>query len=782
MKFVILGYNIFSSGGTTQSNINLMHELLIEGHEVIYGNFISFSLMDLLSFQYKYTHLKNIKMKSVESLLHEPSDADYIYITKETFFPFANIFRSSNPNVKIVGEIHAPLELIENDIETYLPYFSYIRVATESIKKEFMAKYKFRRVFVQKVSLDHIEQSTKHLNQYTKNFLILSRFDETSKDISYAIRLMEYIVNFLKRKEIHLYINGYGEGELLYKNLIHAYSLQANVFINQTMPADYIYLSTSRYETFGYSIMEALMSGHKVALYHGDDRVIEENFQPFHYIEWLSKDVPTDAKRLIDLINKKIEIKYYQEAVKIFGKWKRDYIKNILENTKKDVYFSSKLTKEISDSRVKRLMKEVYDETSDITRNSWYYKCYLILKGTPLVRRIIQKKGIVKFLKYLEGQLLTKGRREKRSQSIHTNFVFVESFHGKNFTGDPKYLALAVKEIDPTMTVFVSSINQLVDMEVRYFGLIPIRTGSKKYQEMLERCKYIILNGNSLDKVTKRKRQIYVQTWHGLPLKKMVCDLENKKQQAAEAAAFIPRMKKWDYLLTSSHLNTKLFTSAFSLKDNRYLQIIEEGAPRNAYLLKNRYSMNEKERIHWKYFNRPYNTCSKFILFCPTWRKNNRKSVFDIDLLEVIRMLPANYEIIVKLHPNEGHLRRKYNTLHKRIHCFFNELTDIQELYVICDALITDYSSAIFDFAHVEKKLILLQEDASEYTQEIGWYFDLKEKIGMVGNKYTEKELVDEILRPSVTSYCQEVTSELMIKDSIETTEKVLNRIMTERR
>ena len=69
-------------------------------------------------------------------------------------------------------------------------------------------------------------------------------------------------------------------------------------------------------------------------------------------------------------------------------------------------------------------------------------------------------------------------------------------------------------------------------------------------------------------------------------MKKMVNDLNNKKERMIQLKNFLPRMKKWDYLLVSSDLNKKLFESAFQTSKNPKLNILNYGAPRNTYLLK----------------------------------------------------------------------------------------------------------------------------------------------------------------------------------------------------
>ncbi len=100
--------------------------------------------------------------------------------------------------------------------------------------------------------------------------------------------------------------------------------------------------------------------------------------------------------------------------------------------------------------------------------------------------------------------------------------------------------------------------------------------------------------------------------------------------------------------------------------------------------------------------------------------KKERENLTSVDLVKLLEYLPKEYEIIVKLHPNEGMLRSKYNSLDARIHCFYNEFVDIQELYILCETMITDYSSTIFDFAHLNKPILLLQEDVEMYQKDIG--------------------------------------------------------------
>lgn len=106
---------------------------------------------------------------------------------------------------------------------------------------------------------------------------------------------------------------------------------------------------------------------------------------------------------------------------------------------------------------------------------------------------------------------------------------------------------------------------------------------------------------------------------HGFPLKKMVNDLSDDIEKTTQLMQFRPRMMKWDYLITSSNTNTMLLKSAFPLEENPNLNILQQGAPRNEYLIENN-NYEERKRLQRKYLF-TVNDDKKYVLFCPTWRK-----------------------------------------------------------------------------------------------------------------------------------------------------------------
>ena len=121
-------------------------------------------------------------------------------------------------------------------------------------------------------------------------------------------------------------------------------------------------------------------------------------------------------------------------------------------------------------------------------------------------------------------------------------------------------------------------------------------------------------------------------------------------------------------------------------------------------------------------------------------------------------------------------MRVTYSELSDRIHCFYNELVDIQELYLISDAMITDYSSTIFDYAHLNKPIFLLQEDTEVYSEQIGFYFDIFELVTIEIASNDERILARQLLENKQPDY-QNITDQLLQDDKIGTTENIVNYI-----
>ncbi|MGN5881994.1 CDP-glycerol glycerophosphotransferase family protein [Staphylococcus simulans] len=769
MKVNILGFNLFAKGGTTRSNINLIKAFQQAGHDVTYFNYLHYEDEAIM----KLVIHENINPKRLEIKSHKEtkalSDADILILTRESLFKIARDVKKHNKNIKIIGEVHGPLWYLDDDADLALDAIDAVRVSTKEIQEAFSNRFHYSSVFHYYVNAAHI-QINEHPINTKRNLFIKSRFEDGIKDISYVIKLMDYIVNIKQDKTIQLYIQGYGPSEVLYQNLIHYYNLEDNVHLNQKVPQTYIYVSSSPYETLGYSILEAMATGNQALIYPGDDNVLQAIYEKYHNVHFMKKEVEHDYS----ILKSMLEHKYTNaERLEDVNAMKADFQPETYAEDYLTLFNKAMSNRSLLPIKLERKIKGFNTNgLKFLNKRKNVYKKMMNLPGFRKVSsKSIVRKGMKKIYNVQKNGMIERNLDKIKPKSDR---VFIESFHGSNFSGDPKYIALAIQNQFNDKKIFVSSRNALVDIEIRNHGFIPVRFGSLKYMKTFRSCKYVFMNGNSWDRVDKDKRQVFVQTWHGFPLKKMVNNLNDEQERKAQFHAFKPRMKKWDYLLTSSKTNKMLLESAFDLEKNKKLKVLQLGAPRNEYLIKNN-NEAERTRIRKKYLQVDAKD-KKFVLYCPTWRKDKRSCITGVDLKALLDHLPSDYEIIVKLHPNDSNLRTKYNQLDPRIHCFFNEFVDIQELYLISDVMITDYSSTIFDYAHLNLPILLLQEDSQKYQDEIGFYFDIHEVGDFLTASQNEALLAKQITHISRIDYSN-LINRLMNEDDWNTSFNILQTI-----
>ena len=303
MKIGIIGYDIFGTGGTKRSNLNLIEELQLADADIAFFNLLPFDKKKIINLKKENIFLENIQFYSITDFTKLKEFEKFI-ITRESLFIYGRIIKKINSRAKIIGEVHTPIDLIDPDLDLAKDVIDVYRVATEAIQKRFCQYIGQENVVCFPVSTKHIHFSNKvnipNSNEQI-NFLIYARFDERQKNISYAIRLIEYLIRVHDRKNFYLYINGNGAGEKLYADLIKMYRLEDSVFINRQIPNKFISLSTANFETLGYSILEFFSEGLPTVLYRGDDDSLWDIYGELNSICWLDKDIINDSKKILSL-------------------------------------------------------------------------------------------------------------------------------------------------------------------------------------------------------------------------------------------------------------------------------------------------------------------------------------------------------------------------------------------------------------------------------------------------------------------------------------------------
>ncbi|MCT1579225.1 CDP-glycerol glycerophosphotransferase family protein [Oceanobacillus kimchii] len=153
------------------------------------------------------------------------------------------------------------------------------------------------------------------------------------------------------------------------------------------------------------------------------------------------------------------------------------------------------------------------------------------------------------------------------------------------------------------------------------------------------------------------------------------------------------------------------------------------GIPRSDIFFDEDYKYYVRERLFKKY---PFLKMKKVILFAPTFRGNGQASAhypFEVlNLKKLYENLKDEYIFIFKIHPfvkNELNIPYEYTD-------FFFDLSDYREvndLLLITDLLITDYSSICFEFALLNKPMLFFGFDVEQYIQDRDFYYNFFEFI-----------------------------------------------------
>ena len=276
-----------------------------------------------------------------------------------------------------------------------------------------------------------------------------------------------------------------------------------------------------------------------------------------------------------------------------------------------------------------------------------------------------------------------------------------------------------------------SGIKSLASSCIKATGFFTVKA------KALATSKYVFLNDNFMPMASLKfsKKAVITQLWHaegafkkfGLsaPLTDDVRDREKKCSQ------------KLTYVICTSKNVAPVYAEAFGVDESKVLPL---GAPRIDTLLAKKDTVAIRsgfDKIH------PECKGKKLILYAPTFRddpQTDKKIVNNIDIELFRRELGDEYALLVKLHPQIHSADPVSGTVN---------VTggDINELTLISDILITDYSSVCMDFALLGKPCVFFAFDLEEYEKERSFYYDYESYVpGRVARDFTQ--VVDAIKNP----------------------------------
>ncbi|MEU0162096.1 CDP-glycerol glycerophosphotransferase family protein [Streptomyces sp. NPDC006261] len=298
------------------------------------------------------------------------------------------------------------------------------------------------------------------------------------------------------------------------------------------------------------------------------------------------------------------------------------------------------------------------------------------------------------------------------------NAVLYQSFEGKQFSDSPRsvYEELVRRGVEVEHIWTQDAGLPEMPPEARV-----VAWGSREWYEALARSRYVVVNTAIGDWFVTRPGQRVVQTWHGTPLKKVGKDLLSSPQANPAYIAGLPHSyRQFDFVVSPNAHTTEIMRRAYSIEG----EMLESGYPRNDVF----HAPDREARAARVRERLGLPEGKKVVLYAPTWREDQRHAskLYKLDLR--IDLAAAQAEL------GDDHvlLFRKHSSVHGNVpgagRGFVWDVTrypDIADLYLVADVLITDYSSALFDFAHSDKPMLFFTYDLEHYRDTLrGLYFD----------------------------------------------------------
>lgn len=351
----------------------------------------------------------------------------------------------------------------------------------------------------------------------------------------------------------------------------------------------------------------------------------------------------------------------------------------------------------------------------------------IVLRVREKTARTVKKVGV--FVKKLRRGVLQRKRyvayREK--YPVEKAVVLLESQHGRALDGNiyAVLVELCRREVYGNLHLYVSATHKNYKRVQRFLkenGFARVRVlcwGTSAYFRILATAGYLVNDNTFVPCFIKRKEQIYLNTWHGTPLKTL------GRQSKSEYFSIGNAQKTFldaDYVLYPNAFTMERMVEDYMVDNIGKFTPLLGGYPRNAVFF---------DAAAGKAMREKYGLVGKTAYaYLPTWRGTigNVSSKEQDDRLfayfeRLDAMLSDEQVVYVKLHTVSTSCLSLDSFAHIR-------LFPAEETYAFLnamDGLITDYSSVFFDFAVTRKKIILFPYDLEAYEEERGLYFSLSE-------------------------------------------------------
>lgn len=319
---------------------------------------------------------------------------------------------------------------------------------------------------------------------------------------------------------------------------------------------------------------------------------------------------------------------------------------------------------------------------------------------------------------------------------VDDKLILLSSYSGRKYDDSPKYIYEQMLKDERFREMrFVWAFEK--EDEYPYIKSEKVNVNSFRYWILALKARCWITNvGIERGLYVKGRNVFYLNTWHGTPIKKIGNDLSIGKN------VFKTNVKRWrlDVLLSQSSYEVEVYSRVFGLP---LAKIELTGYPRNDVLLENR----DMDIVRIKKFL-GVGKGKKVILYAPTFResmvdeKGNFISSPPIEFDRWEQFLSSDFVVLFRAH---SAVNKVLNVQSNSFLIDVSMFDCLNDLMLVSDILISDYSSIFFDYSIMDKPMLCFAYDYDRYNAERGLYFDIRKELSdeIIDN---EDQLLESIL------------------------------------
>lgn len=314
---------------------------------------------------------------------------------------------------------------------------------------------------------------------------------------------------------------------------------------------------------------------------------------------------------------------------------------------------------------------------------------------------------------------------------IRENVIFLQSYLGRKIDGNIFYILkyLLTDKKYSGYKIYITSwvrYQNTIREKLAQSGISDVNIvtySSDEYMQLLASAKYLFNDFEFPKFFIKKPGQIYINTWHGTPLKTLGYAKSDNKYVLGNLQR---NLIMADYLFNPNEFTNEVMIRDFFVENLSEGSYIIGGYPRNEIF----FDTEARERVR-----RESDLEDKRVYaYLPTWREivsplqtqiNNVTLAYY--LWEIDKRLNDNEIMFVNVHPLA---KDALSALKGQEFKHIRNFPDKYETYTFlnaADALLTDYSSVFFDFACTGKKTVLFPYDKEDYLRTRGMYFSMDE-------------------------------------------------------